>query len=158
MRKEDALRALGIDASATAEQVRRAYRKRVLECHPDQGGSAASLRRVVEAYETLKHAPGRRRRAEALEHGGATFDGKLWSNYWGVVERAESQGAGLYNVFLKTGGRVRAWKLSINDSTNARVSASMDYQTDRMVRISVRMVTESAVHCDSRFVLELGIA
>jgi hypothetical protein len=45
---------LGVDADADAEEIRRAYRRRVKETHPDLGGSEAAFRRVRRAYERLR--------------------------------------------------------------------------------------------------------
>jgi ferredoxin len=45
---------LVVDPDADEEEVERAYRERVKEAHPDQGGSVAEFRAVREAYETLK--------------------------------------------------------------------------------------------------------
>lgn len=44
---------LGVDADADDEEIRRAYRRRVKETHPDLGGSEAAFRRVRRAYERL---------------------------------------------------------------------------------------------------------
>ncbi|MDG5778445.1 ferredoxin Fer [Haloarculaceae archaeon H-GB2-1] len=45
---------LQIDAGADDETVEEAYRRRVMEAHPDQGGSIAEFRAVRTAYETLQ--------------------------------------------------------------------------------------------------------
>jgi hypothetical protein len=44
---------LGVDADADPATVKRAYRERVKEAHPDQGGSEAELREVRQAKEVL---------------------------------------------------------------------------------------------------------
>ncbi|MCT9096119.1 J domain-containing protein [Haloarchaeobius sp. HME9146] len=49
-----AFRALGLPPSASTDEVRAAYRERVMETHPDHGGSEESFRRVREAYTTAK--------------------------------------------------------------------------------------------------------
>lgn len=46
---------LGIRVHATGEEIREAYRRRVLECHPDKGGNAEEFKKVREAYETLSN-------------------------------------------------------------------------------------------------------
>ncbi|WP_058367282.1 J domain-containing protein [Haloparvum sedimenti] len=43
---------LGVSRTADAAAVKRAYRERVKEVHPDQGGDEATFRRVREAYAT----------------------------------------------------------------------------------------------------------
>ena len=52
---------LGVNKAATAQDIKRAYRKLAKEHHPDHGGDAARLQQVNEAYETLKDT---QRRAE----------------------------------------------------------------------------------------------
>ncbi|GAB3686422.1 ferredoxin Fer [Salinarchaeum chitinilyticum] len=44
---------LGVDRGADEEAIRSAYRDRVLESHPDHGGTPAEFRRVRSAYEEL---------------------------------------------------------------------------------------------------------
>jgi len=44
---------LGVDRDAGPREIHGAYRRRVKETHPDQGGSAAEFQRVREAYEEL---------------------------------------------------------------------------------------------------------
>lgn len=44
---------LGLDADADDAAVERAYRRRVKETHPDQGGSIAEFQRVRKAYEAV---------------------------------------------------------------------------------------------------------
>jgi len=44
---------LGVDLNAGPVQIRQAYRQKVLQTHPDKGGSAEAFRQVVEAFESL---------------------------------------------------------------------------------------------------------
>ncbi|WP_280536880.1 ferredoxin Fer [Halopenitus sp. POP-27] len=44
---------LGIDADADDGEIERAYRRRVLEAHPDHGGSAEEFQAVKTAYEAI---------------------------------------------------------------------------------------------------------
>jgi DnaJ domain len=52
---------LGLRSGATLVEIKRAYRKRALETHPDRGGSDTAFRAVQAAYESAmkrrKHAP-----------------------------------------------------------------------------------------------------
>ena len=48
---------LGVPAGADVEEVKAAYRRRVKETHPDQGGDEEAFKRVREAYtRAKKHA------------------------------------------------------------------------------------------------------
>jgi len=49
---------LGVSAGATLEEVKSAYRRRVKETHPDQGGDEDEFKRVREAYTTAKKHAG----------------------------------------------------------------------------------------------------
>jgi DnaJ-domain-containing protein 1 len=51
---ESAWSVLGLTATASAAEVRRAYRKLALETHPDRGGDAARFREVQRAYESIQ--------------------------------------------------------------------------------------------------------
>jgi len=51
---------LGIDADATSDEIRRAYRRRAKAAHPDAGGDPAVFRQLLIAYETLIRVDRRR--------------------------------------------------------------------------------------------------
>ncbi|WP_251341531.1 ferredoxin Fer [Haloplanus halophilus] len=61
---------LGIDPDADESEVDRAYRRRVMETHPDQGGSARAFQRVKAAYEAIVEG-----RVDADEDDGDARDG-----------------------------------------------------------------------------------
>lgn len=56
---------LGVTPSATSAELKAAFRARVLEAHPDQGGDDAALRRVVAAYAEARRRLRRPRRSSA---------------------------------------------------------------------------------------------
>jgi hypothetical protein len=51
--RAEAYRRLGLDTDADDGEIRRAYRERIKEAHPDRGGDEAEFKRLTEAYETL---------------------------------------------------------------------------------------------------------
>ena len=55
---------LGLDSGATVAEIKRAYRARALQTHPDRGGSAEGFRALQTAYESAlqrrKHSPKKR--------------------------------------------------------------------------------------------------
>jgi ferredoxin len=66
---------LGVDPDADEAEVDRAYRRRVIETHPDQGGSIREFQVVKDAYEEIKErefdgAPAQI--TSGSESGGAT--------------------------------------------------------------------------------------
>jgi ferredoxin len=60
---------LAVDPDADADTIRRAYRRRAKEAHPDQGGSVEEFQRVRAAYETVRAG------TEGLGGGGRPDDG-----------------------------------------------------------------------------------
>jgi len=56
---------LGVEREATVDELKRAYRRRALETHPDRGGDPSTFRAVQRAYEqalAARDRPARRRR------------------------------------------------------------------------------------------------
>jgi DnaJ domain len=53
---------LGLQPGARAADVKRAFQKKALETHPDQGGESAQFRAVLRAYERLSGKPKRVRK------------------------------------------------------------------------------------------------
>ena len=53
MHTKDAIKELGLPAKFNQKDLKAAYRKKSLTCHPDKGGSTEAFLRVAEAYETL---------------------------------------------------------------------------------------------------------
>ena len=47
---------LGVPKDASAAAIRKAFHKKALETHPDQGGDAAHFREVLRAFKKLSHA------------------------------------------------------------------------------------------------------
>ncbi len=56
MDRERALRTLGLEEGAQADDVNRAYRALIRQAHPDAGGSTAVAARITEAYHWLQRA------------------------------------------------------------------------------------------------------
>ncbi|MFL9843715.1 molecular chaperone DnaJ [Flavobacterium rhizosphaerae] len=74
--KKDFYEILGIDKSATAEQVKKAYRKKAVEYHPDKnpGNKQAeeNFKLAAEAYEVLSDPD---KKARYDQYGHAAFEG-----------------------------------------------------------------------------------
>ncbi|KAL7710120.1 chaperone protein DNAj [Lotmaria passim] len=52
---KDYYKILGVDKNADLKAIKKAYRKRALETHPDQGGNKEEFAEVAEAYEVLSN-------------------------------------------------------------------------------------------------------
>lgn len=62
---------LQVDPDASEEEIEAAYRRRVKETHPDQGGSASEFRLVRLAYEELQVERGREERPQPRQRRSA---------------------------------------------------------------------------------------
>jgi molecular chaperone DnaJ len=70
MTKRDYYEVLGINKSASADEIKKAYRKAAVAHHPDkEGGDEAKFKEVSEAYEVLKDSQ-KRQRYDQFGHAG----------------------------------------------------------------------------------------
>ena len=69
--KRDYYDILGVNKSASADEIKKAYRKLAMEHHPDRhGGDDSKFKEIGEAYETLKD-PSKRSAYDQFGHAGA---------------------------------------------------------------------------------------
>ena len=70
MSKRDYYDVLGVSKSASADEIKKAYRKLAVKYHPDkEGGDEAKFKEIGEAYEILKD-DGKRQRYDQFGHAG----------------------------------------------------------------------------------------
>jgi molecular chaperone DnaJ len=60
---------LGVNKDASNEEIKKAYRKKAIEHHPDKGGDEAKFRQAAEAYEILSD-DGKRREYDTFGSSG----------------------------------------------------------------------------------------
>ena len=74
--KRDYYEILGVSKGASADEIKKAFRRAAIEHHPDRGGDEAKFKELNEAYEVLKDE-GKRKRYDQFGHagvGGASGD------------------------------------------------------------------------------------
>ena len=77
MSKRDYYEVLGLAKSASADEIKKAYRKAAVKYHPDkEGGDEVKFKEVSEAYEVLKDSD-KRQRYDQFGHAGVGGNGGL---------------------------------------------------------------------------------
>src|SRR5436305_14769639 len=74
--KRDYYEVLGVGKGASADEIKKAFRRAAIEHHPDRGGDEAKFKEINEAYEVLKD-PAKKQRYDQFGHagvGGASGD------------------------------------------------------------------------------------
>lgn len=87
MSKRDYYDVLGVSKSASADEIKKAYRKLAVKYHPDKdSGDEAKFKEIGEAYEVLKD-PSKRQRYDQFGHagmnGGSAGGGNPFSGFGG---------------------------------------------------------------------------
>lgn len=69
MSKRDYYEVLGVNKSASTDELKKAFRRKAIEHHPDKGGDETKFKEINEAYEVLKD-PSKRQRYNQFGHAG----------------------------------------------------------------------------------------
>jgi len=80
--KRDYYEVLGIGKSASADEIKKAFRRAAVEHHPDRGGDETKFKELNEAYEVLKDE-GKRKRYDQFGHAGVGGNGGAGGNPFG---------------------------------------------------------------------------
>lgn len=106
MTKRDYYEILGISKSASADEIKKAYRKAAVKYHPDkEGGDEAKFKEAGEAYDVLKDGQ-KRQRYDQFGHagvggsnGGGAGGGNPFGGFGGQSANFDFGDGGLGDIF-----------------------------------------------------------
>jgi molecular chaperone DnaJ len=113
MAKRDYYEVLGVKKDASADEIKKAFRRAAIEHHPDRGGDEAKFKEINEAYEVLKD-PSKRQRYDQFGHAGVGGNGGAGGSPFGGFGGAGQEmhfdfgdlGLGdIFNSFFGGGGQ-----------------------------------------------------
>jgi molecular chaperone DnaJ len=82
MAKRDYYEVLGVSKDASADEIKKAFRRSAVEHHPDRGGNEEKFKELNEAYEVLKDGE-KRKRYDQFGHAGVGGNGGGYEGFNG---------------------------------------------------------------------------
>ena len=130
--KRDYYEVLGVGKDASADELKKAFRRKAVELHPDRGGDEGQFKELNEAYEVLKD-PSKRQRYDQFGHAGvggsAASDGNPFGGFGGQNVNFDFGDLGLGDIFSSFfggsagGGRQRQTR---GNDVEARIEISFE--------------------------------
>jgi curved DNA-binding protein len=101
---KDYYKTLGINKSAAADDIKKAYRKLASQHHPDKGGDTARFQEIQEAYAVLSDVEKRQQYDNPVPHfsqsGGTNFDFDAIFNIFGADLRNQRRQAPRLSIWI----------------------------------------------------------
>jgi molecular chaperone DnaJ len=161
MSKRDYYEVLGIRKDASADEIKKAFRKAAIEHHPDKGGDETKFKEINEAYEVLKDTD-KRKRYDQFGHagvggagGGSPFEGFGGFGGGGQEMHFDFGDLGLGDIFSsffggQSGPSSRRQSRGRDVETNVEISFEQAvFGTEVELRLNLEDVCE---HCKGRTV------
>jgi molecular chaperone DnaJ len=134
--KRDYYEVLGVGKDASADEVKKAYRRMAIENHPDRGGSEEKFKEVNEAYEVIKDTE-KRKRYDQFGHAGVGGSGGSggYSGYGGQAQEMNFDfgDLGLGDIFGSFFGGSSAGQQQRRSQRGRDVEAQVDITFEQAV-------------------------
>lgn len=139
---------LGVSRSATAEEIKKAYRRRAREIHPDanpgDAASEAAFKELGEAYEVLSD-PGKRQRYDQFGIDGVRGNGAGPSDPFGFGGITD-----IFDAFFGGGGGGMGGRGSGGPPSGADLEAAVEIDFEAAVfGVEAPVQVRTAVPCDT---------
>jgi molecular chaperone DnaJ len=132
----DYYKVLGVDKSASQEEIKKAYRKLAHKYHPDKGGDEKKFKEINEAYQVLSN----KEKREQYDKFGRVFEGQRggpgqgfgfdFGNFWqaqGQNQGFEFDLSDLFDDFFGFSQR-KAGKKNINRGQNIEIEVQLNLE------------------------------
>lgn len=165
MAKRDYYEVLGVGKSASADEIKKAFRRAAIQHHPDkEGGNETKFKEINEAYEVLKDES-KRKRYDQFGHAGvgssAASDGNPFAGYGGYGQGQEMHfdfgdlGLGdIFNSFFGSGAGGGQQRQQAQRGRDVETSIDLSFEqavfgTEVDLRLNIEDVCE---HCKGKTV------
>lgn len=122
----EARRELGVGASTSPEEIKKAYRKLASIHHPDKGGDAEKFKKIKAAYERLSESPSSGSTGSTYRTG-TDQDEYDWK-YWG----SEEDLSGFYEEFIN-----RAYDRAYDEAFKNKANQSKSYENSQKIEVPI---------------------
>ncbi len=133
MAKRDYYEVLGVKKDASADEIKKAFRRKAIKYHPDRGGDEAKFKEVNEAYEVLKDTA-KRQRYDQFGHAGVGGNGAGGSPFGGFGGQGQEMhfdfgdlGLGdIFNSFFSGGGQQRSGRQARGNDIETQIDLTFE--------------------------------
>ena len=154
MAKRDYYEVLGVSKSATAEEIKKAYRKKAIQYHPDKNPgdkeSEEMFKEAAEAYEVLS-SPEKKQRYDQFGHAGMGNQGGFSGHNMSMDDIFSMfgdifGGGGSFGGFGGFGGNARSQR--VNRGSNLRIKVTLNLN-EIAAGAEKKLKVRKYVTCDS---------
>ncbi len=160
MAKRDYYEVLGVSKSASADEIKKGFRRLAIEHHPDRGGDEEKFKELNEAYEVLKDDSKRQRYdqfghagvgSSAASDGGNPFSGFGGNGQTGNFDFGDLGFGDIFESFFggARGGQQQQGRARGNDLETA-VEVSFEdaiFGTETELNLNIE---DTCSHCDGK--------
>ncbi len=156
MAKTDYYEILGVDRKASLEEIKRAYRRKAKELHPDKnptnkGRAEEEFKRIAEAYEVLSDQE-KRMQYDRYGHAGPAQGFTFGDTDFRRARQAYSEfGFGgfddLFDLFFRQGGRTASRRATVRPGEDIEYKLRISLE-DAATGTKIKVTAPRLVRCD----------